>query len=146
MLDQRKRQTGFTLVEILIVVVILGILAAIVVPQMGTATDLAKDNSLQMTIRRVRNQISVYKAEHGGNAPSLANFEDQMTTLSKIDGSTAAIGTSGYPFGPYIDKMPVNSNTGTSTISAGAVGSSAWYYNETDGAFHANDTAQTRAY
>jgi len=146
MIDRRNRQTGFTLVEILIVVVILGILAAIVVPQMGNATDLAKDNALQMTIRRVRNQISVYKAEHNGNAPTLANFEDQLTTLSKIDGSTAAIGTNGYPFGPYISRMPINSNTGTSTISAGAVGSSAWYYDESAGDFHANDTAQTRAY
>jgi general secretion pathway protein G len=144
--DHKSRQAGFTLVEILIVVTILGILAAIVVPQMGTAADMAKDNSLQMTIRRVRNQISVYKAEHNGNPPALANFESQLTTLSKIDGSTAARGTDGFPFGPYIDKMPTNPNTGTSTISAGAVGSSAWYYDESTGAFHANDTADTRAY
>ncbi len=140
------RPTGFTLIEILIVVVIIGILAAIVVPNFTNATDTASTASIQMNLRRIRNQIEVYRAEHGAKAPTLADIVDQLTLASDISGNTAAEGTPGYPLGPYIDEIPVNSNTGASDIFDGAVGSSAWYYNQSTGAFHAFDTAATRLY
>ena len=56
---------AFTLVEVLIVVVILGILAAIVVPNMVTATDTACENSTLTELQKLRNHLGVYFARTG---------------------------------------------------------------------------------
>jgi type II secretion system protein G len=55
---------GFTLVEILIVVVILGILAAIVVPTMVRATDDAAENATLTELQKLRNHLGVYFARN----------------------------------------------------------------------------------
>ncbi|MCE9591179.1 MAG: prepilin-type N-terminal cleavage/methylation domain-containing protein [Planctomycetes bacterium] len=142
----RRRATGFTLIEILIVVVILGILAAIVVPQFVSASDSARENSVKMDLNRIRTQLEVYRNQHNGAYPTLSDFVDQMTLASDATGATAAVGTSGYQFGPYLMEMPNNPRIGTATISNGAVGSSAWYYDDTTGDFRANDSVESREY
>ncbi len=141
----QNRLGGFTLIEILIVVVILGILAAIVLPQFTSAADESRTNSLKMTLFRVRTQIEIYYQQHGAY-PSLATLEDQLTLASNDAGDTAAIGTSGYKLGPYLQEFPLNPETGTNTVSAGAVGTSAWYYDETTGELKANNSTEARAY
>ena len=82
---QAKR--GFTLVEILIVVVILGILAAIVIPQFTQASTEAKTNSLCSDLQTLRSQIELYKVQHNddGRRP-VANFANQMVYCSHLDG------------------------------------------------------------
>jgi len=141
-----RNRAGFTLVEILIVVVILGILAAIVVPQFTSAAQESRENSLKMDLHRLRIQIEVYKAHHNDVYPSLADFENQLTMASDVDGNTAALGTAGYIYGPYIRELPNNPLTGGKTVGSGAIGSSDWYYNETTGEFRANDSATSAAY
>lgn len=144
MSDRHTR--GFTLVEVLIVVVILGVLAAMVVPQFASATGESRDNSIRMNLHRVRTQLQVYKTQHDGQLPTLAAFEQQMTLASDADGTTAAIGTAGYPFGPYLVQVPLNPKTNTRTVSADAIGSSAWYYDESTGEFRANDSVESSLY
>lgn len=140
------RRRAFTLVEILVVVVILGILAAIVVPQFSNAADDTKESAMKQNLVRMRQQIELYRQEHNGNHPTLANFIDQMTLASDQTGATAAIGTADYPFGPYLQKMPRNPYTDTIPIGDGAVGTSAWYYDETTGHIAPNDSAERRAW
>ena len=135
---------GFTLVEILIVVVILGILSAIVVPQFSSASESSRESALQQDLFRVRQQLELYQDEHNGNYPTLADVIDQMTLASDADGNTAAVGTPGFDKGPYFTAMPTNPFTDTIPLSAGAVGSSAWYYNETTGEIAPNDSAEHR--
>lgn len=142
----RRSTTGFTLVEILIVVVLLGILAAIVVPQFSDASGDAKRTAVEMDLRHIRMQLELYRVQHGGTIPGLVTFEQQMTLSSNIQGQTAAIGTAGYPLGPYVQKIPVNPYTNTNDITAGVAGASAWYYDETTGDFRANDSEASRAY
>ncbi|MEQ8659776.1 MAG: prepilin-type N-terminal cleavage/methylation domain-containing protein, partial [Gammaproteobacteria bacterium] len=60
-----RRTGGFTLVELLIVVIILAILAAIVVPQFSSATDDAKLSSLDTTLANVRAAVDLYYQQHG---------------------------------------------------------------------------------
>ncbi|MFI4859822.1 MAG: type II secretion system protein [Phycisphaerales bacterium JB063] len=144
--DQGHAARAFTLVEILIVVVILGILAAIVIPQFTTAAESSKESALKQDVFRFREQIALYKVHHNGEPPTLANFIDQMTLSSDEHGNTAAIGTAGYPYGPYLPGIPRNPFTDTIPIGDGAVGTSAWYYDETTGDIHANDSAEHRAW
>lgn len=116
---------GFTLVEILIVVIILGVLAAIVIPQFSTASMEAKESMMRDDLRTLRSQLQVYRAQHRGLAPGCADAnapatEDvlvaQMTQSSNEDGETAAPGTDGYPYGPYFASFPVNPLNGKCTI------------------------------
>lgn len=136
-----KAKNGFTLVEILIVVVILGILAAIVIPQFTEASTEARLASLKTDLQTLRSQIELYKIQHNDIPPSLDNFEDQMTGYTDIDGVVmAAAGPNIY--GPYIQQVPLNQfNDDNDVTLSPPIGNDGggWEYNETTGAIHADD-------
>src|SRR5205085_7357056 len=67
---RRTHKGGFTLVEILIVVIILGILAAIVIPQFTSASQDARKNSLTSQLQTIRSQLELYKLQHLDKLPS----------------------------------------------------------------------------
>jgi prepilin-type N-terminal cleavage/methylation domain-containing protein len=69
MRTQVKR--AFTLIEILIVVVILGILAAIVIPQFSDASTQANEANLRSQLQTLRGQLELYKVQHGDTYPDL---------------------------------------------------------------------------
>ncbi|MBP86522.1 MAG: hypothetical protein CMJ64_07395 [Planctomycetaceae bacterium] len=64
-----KRQSGFTLVEILIVVVIMAVLASVVIPQFTGSTDDAKASTGNFNLSAVRSVIQTYRANHAGGNP-----------------------------------------------------------------------------
>ena len=128
-----KRNGGFTLVEILIVVVILGILAAIVIPQFTQASTEARESSLASNLQTMRSQIELYKIQHNDNPPAFATFAADMTV--------AAGG-----LGPYLQSIPVNPFTQTNTLdNTGTAGDdvAAWEYDEDTGELHADDSGAT---
>ncbi len=114
-----RAKSGFTLVEILIVVVILGILAAIVIPQFTSASTEAKESALVSDLQSVRSQIELYKIHHNDNLPGVANgthvaglgFESAMTSKTNQDGVVGI--TAEYRFGPYMQRIPDNPFCGT---------------------------------
>ena len=73
-----RKHKGFTLVEILIVVVILGILAAIVIPQFSDASTQSKVSSCLSSLQSLRSQIELYKIQHNDTPPTLTDFAIQM--------------------------------------------------------------------
>src|SRR5437773_6966159 len=104
---------AFTLIEILIVVVILGILATIVVPQFSNASVNAKENTLKDELRYLRTQVVVYKAQHHDVPPGYPNgdqaasasgpdFIAQLTKPTDETGITNSTNTAVYKFGPYL--------------------------------------------
>ncbi len=105
---------GFTLVEILIVVVILGILAAIVIPQFTRASETARASSLQSQLQTIRSQLELYQVQHNGVYPTLTTNWDDLTTA----------GADGY--GPYLQKAPVNPFTDGTGVNTDA--SESWQY------------------
>ena len=113
---------GFTLVEILIVVVILGILAAIVIPQFTSASESAKASSLVTQLQSLRSQLELYQLEHNGDYPSAttATFWAQLTDETELDGTTPEAGDSTY--GPYLQKIITNPFEDSSTVVADTTG------------------------
>jgi general secretion pathway protein G len=123
---RRTRKGGFTLVEILIVVIILGILAAIVIPQFTSASQDARKNSLTSQLQTIRSQVELYKLQHldqlpnnwGGNGNTAAPTWDAFTSRTDKDGATGTDAAT-YPFGPYLQAVPTNPLNGGTAILAG---------------------------
>jgi general secretion pathway protein G len=94
---------AFTLVEILIVVVILGILAAIVVPQFTNATQDAQGGNIQTQLDTLNNQIELYRARNNAypNNGSLVGY-DWLTMIQ----------------GGYLKSAPKNPYNGSTTVAA----------------------------
>src|SRR6185436_9812254 len=106
---RHNRKSGFTLVEILIVVIILGILAAIVIPQFTNASQDARKSSLVSQLQTVRSQLELYKLQHRDKYPTstglAAGTWDWTLMTTKTDDTGAAGGT----LGPYLQAAPRNS-------------------------------------
>src|SRR3954462_13246574 len=65
-----RKQKGFTLIELVVVVMILGILAAVAAPKLLNTSSSAADNGLKETLGVVRDAIERYAAEHSGSLPA----------------------------------------------------------------------------
>jgi prepilin-type N-terminal cleavage/methylation domain-containing protein len=81
----RKNERGFTLVELMIVVIIVGILAAVAIPMYQGATERAKASEAVAALGTIRGAMRVYFAEHGTYVN--ASFTDgaQITNGSVLD-------------------------------------------------------------
>lgn len=146
----RKNRKGFTLVEILIVVIILGILAAIVIPQFTEASNDARRSALVSDLQTVRSQLELYKVQHLDTYPDANNmttFVSQLTSFTDVAGATNATKTATYKFGPYLQKFPTNSFNDSSAVKAVAAdpnsdgdvsGTEGWWFNTNTGKFGAN--------
>lgn len=138
--SKRFVKKGFTLVEILIVVVILGILAAIVIPQFTSASESAKGSSLSSQLQTIRSQLELYQVEHNGVYPTIgtgATAWDRLTKKTLVTGSTD-IGTSTDTFGPYLQQPPKNPFNNSSSV--GATATDGWTYDEDTGVILPNLT------
>src|SRR5580698_6613116 len=102
---------GFTLIEILIVVIILGILAAIVIPQFSSASTDARNSSLSTTLQTLNMQIQTYKLQHNDKLPDLVAGWDCITYKTDVNANIAP--ANGPAVGPYLQSVPTNSLTGT---------------------------------
>ncbi len=156
----KKHNTqAFTLVEILIVIVILGILAAVVIPLASGSTVSAKESSLGIDLQLLKRFILIYKIQHLevapgypnglGSAPTEQTFINQATLSSNSAGQTAAIGTAGYERGPYLQKIPTNPMNNLNSIQmlgdgenfpANGDDSHGWIYKAATGEIRADST------
>ncbi len=115
------RNRGFTLVEILIVVIILGILAAIVIPQFTNASQDARKNSLTSQLQTLRSQLELYKLQHRDELPVVFQTDGLKTDWTGLTGRTDVLGAAGSDFGPYLQQAPVNPLNGSSSMFVGTV-------------------------
>ena len=132
-----KRQTGFTLVELLIVAIILAILAAIVVPQFASTTTDAEESALRANLSAIRGAIDLYRQQHGEYPTFLAAtgavctgtaggglvntqqaLEEQLSRYTDNDGKSCSVGGVNAPYGPYLKDsvIPANPVTGDNTV------------------------------
>lgn len=143
-----RRRAGFTLIEIMIVVVVLAILAATIIPQFSTSISDSKVATMQSNLHTLRVQIQLYSFQHNGQFPAISNG-----TLPQLTGMTDASGNIGTGsaniYGPYVQtQIPVNPVDGQSTVTAtsvfpptAATSAGGWLYDATTGQIAPNDTA-----
>jgi general secretion pathway protein G len=145
----KKRPSGFTLIEIMIVVVILAVLAATIIPQFSTSVNDSKVSAMQTSLQSMRTQIQLYSLQHNGSYPALTSSSiPQLLSNTDVNGNIGAAGTT-YLYGPYVQgQIPVNPVDGNSTVTATAVfpptaatSAGGWLYDATTGQIAPNDTA-----
>ena len=143
---EKTLQKGFTLVELLIVVIILAILAAILVPQFASSTDDARGSAADSTLANLRASLDLYYQQHdstypgrvtaapsaacggtdgtgvatGGAGPTAEDaFLSQLSLYTDASGGACSQSdATNHRFGPYLKKRPLPPDPfkGVSTI------------------------------
>lgn len=142
-----RNRRAFTLVEILIVVIILGILAAIVIPQFANASADARKATLLRQLHTIRSQIQMYIVDYEGAVPDLTGGWAAMTQPATHNGKTC---------GPYLQSPPrnsVNRFTGVAIVTSDANFGDAvtaaevgFVYNSNNGLIWATNKTGNRVY
>ena len=129
-----SRKNGFTLVELVVVVLILGILAAIAAPKIITNTGDAEDSGIAQTLSNIRDAIELYRAENGVYPPNAASNDLHTELDDYLRGSN-------FPkvkVGAQNSSDVVNDVTPPVTSTGGAEG---WVYNPNTGDIIINSNA-----
>ena len=144
---RRAARAGFTLVEVLIVVVILAILAATVLPQFSNASGDAADGALKQNLHTVRSQIELFRVQHNNKLPgnSTDTFVEQMLNKTNRAG---VVGTGAeHVYGPYVsaDAFPANPFNELNAVSVVAGDPVLVAEDNTDGWVYSKKTGEFRA-
>lgn len=132
---------GFSLVELVVVVVIIGIVAAIAVPRLTGASEQSQSVTCEANLAMLYKASEHYKAEHDGRtvahnddwtiATNGARIVFRLTQQTEIDGTP--VGSNNVmAFGPYLREIPANPWSGLRTVRIDGVaagnGSAGWRY------------------
>jgi prepilin-type N-terminal cleavage/methylation domain-containing protein len=136
-----RKHKGFTLIELVVVVMILGILAAVAAPKLLGTSSSASDNGVKETLGVVRDAIERFTAEHGGALPGV--------TVATAAGFKADL----LPYLRVFPKSPLSSNATDAVdvrivTTAGvmtATGTAGWAYNNKDGGFICNSGSNLKS-
>jgi len=140
-----RHSRGFSLIELVIVVVIMGIISAIAIPRLSRGARNAGASAVKSNLAGLRNAIELYAAEHDGNYPG-TTIAAQLTQYSNATGTTtSATKTATEVYGPYLKDIPpqpvgTNKDDATIDVASGSADGST-----TDGWWYKASTQEIRA-
>jgi general secretion pathway protein G len=124
------RRDGFALAELMIVIAILGLLAAVALPQYGSATRRRQCEAMQRTLAEMRAAIDKYWAQHDGfPGPTAQDLERQLTEATDRSGGAGELGP--YVFGGALPANPVTGKAEVQVVGAMPAaprGEAGWLY------------------
>ena len=134
----RRQQNGFTLIELVVVILILGILAGVGAPKLFSTSGLATENGLRQTLSIVRDGIELYSADNAGSYPpctgdgtGAGNFHEFMEKYIRGKFPTSPVGAA--------DNL-IKLSGADPVVADGTTG---WMYNPSTGEFICNETSAT---
>jgi type IV pilus assembly protein PilA len=93
MMQRKNNNKGFTLVELMVVIVIIGILVAIAVPIYNQSTTNAQVNACKANLRIINGAVSQYAANNNGTYPTtLSQLSSYLTNVSNLRCPTTTTG------------------------------------------------------
>ncbi|MCK5175798.1 MAG: prepilin-type N-terminal cleavage/methylation domain-containing protein [Planctomycetes bacterium] len=121
---------AFTLVELMIVVAILGIMAAIVIPAFQGNSEQASESAAKETLRTLRQQIEYYAIEHTGVAPGYPGDDPAVVPNSATFNMQMKDGgyISGLPLNPFNNETTMSVLADADAFPAAATGATGWIY------------------
>ena len=125
------RRSGFSLVELVVVILILGILAAVAAPRMFDTATTARENGTQTSLSVLRDALELYRAQNGTYPPA-ASLATDLRTFLKGPFPAAQVGANQNATVAASTQDPITA------VEAGAAG---WSYNQTTGEIKVNDAA-----
>lgn len=100
--SQHKGQRGFTLIEIMVVVVILGVLAAIIVPKFLSRPDEAKVTKAKVDIKSLEEALGLFKLDNGFYPSTEQGLQ---ALVSKPENGRIP---AKFPVGGYLKRVPAD--------------------------------------
>lgn len=162
-----EEKSGFTLIEVLIVVILLGVIATIVVPQVSVGTEDAKLNTLKTNLDRLRKAVDLYYCQHDDTYPgkkkwdggidsqnpvqAATSFIRQLTEYTDSTGDAAKEKDTTHIYGPYFKRgsLPENPFNDLNTLTCDIAemditakasdGTTGWKFYVNTGVLMAND-------
>jgi len=127
-----KGRRAFTLVELLVVIVVLAVLAAIVLPKFMDSSRRSKESALRSDLKLLRNAIALFHTDTGAYPKTLADLAATSAPAKGLDASGSDVNiTAGDWHGPYLQEVPNDPvsgsafDYGTTAPNVGKVTSSA---------------------
>jgi prepilin-type N-terminal cleavage/methylation domain-containing protein len=138
-----ERRCGFSLIELVIVIAIIGVLAAIAVPRLSRGATTSAESALAANLAVMRKAIDMFAIEHGGTYPPLAKFNLAMLGYSDATGTKfgGRDKENGLTYGPYlraIPPLPVGERQGKRAVVGSVNDDGGWVYNPLTGEIRAN--------
>jgi type II secretory pathway pseudopilin PulG len=141
---------AFTLVELVVVVMIIGTIAAMAVPRVAGGAKGASRSALRANLAVLRSAIDKYALDHDDRTPDINHagipdtsgpqFVRRLTETTSVSGKP----TAGAPFGPYLLNWPVNPFNALDDVRIGGSpagsGTHGWHYDPLTGEFSADDS------
>jgi prepilin-type N-terminal cleavage/methylation domain-containing protein len=134
-----KQRNGFTLIELVVVILILGILAGVGAPKLFSTSGIATENGLKQTLSIIRDGLELYAADNSGSFPpctgdgtGAGNFHEAMGDYVRGKFPECPVG---------MQNNLVKPSAAATLAADGTV--TGWMYNPSTGEFICNSTAAT---